>query len=281
MSEPDEIRRELEEIRRLREELRQELDAVRREREALKTLREETIERAGGPPEEPPAPPGPHRRDRPGPPPPHRPPRVRGPRPPHPPHPPHRRVIDLDALAESLEDMMAGLGEQIRSAVESVATSFERPVVLHHPPRRAVRRSTRRKIVESIPPERISRVIGPLGNVERLRILNFLMDGGKTFNEIETYTGKTGSSLTHHLNPLLDAGYIVKGQVRGTYYITVTGRLAYRLAQWLTSQVEREQGSSVTRKASDIEVEFEDEDEYPENEDAPSEDDGNTDPEAT
>ncbi len=111
-------------------------------------------------------------------------------------------------------------------------------------------------MVESIPPERMARVLSPLGNVERLRILQFLLDGSKSFNELERFIGKTGSSLTHHLSPLLDAGYVVRGVVRGTYYITVPGRLAYRLAQWLTSQVEREQGSS--EKSDTIEVEFED-----------------------
>ena len=33
---------------------------------------------------------------------------------------------------------------------------------------------------------------------------------------------------------------MIKGEVRGTYYVTVEGRLAYRLAQWLTSRLERE-----------------------------------------
>jgi DNA-binding transcriptional ArsR family regulator len=94
--------------------------------------------------------------------------------------------------------------------------------------------------IEMIPPERVAKIISPLGSEERLRILDFLKEGGRTFNDLETHTGKTGSSLTHHLTPLLDAGYVIKGEVRGTYYVTVEGRLAYRLAQWLTSKVERQ-----------------------------------------
>ena len=91
-----------------------------------------------------------------------------------------------------------------------------------------------------IPPEHVARFISPLGSEERLRILDYLKSGGKTFNELEQHTGRTGSSLTHHLNPLVDAGYVIKGEVRGTYYVTVEGRLAYRLAQWLTSRLEGE-----------------------------------------
>jgi DNA-binding transcriptional ArsR family regulator len=75
--------------------------------------------------------------------------------------------------------------------------------------------------------------------------LDFLKEGGRTFNDLESHTGKTGSSLTHHLTPLLDAGYVIKGEVRGTYYVTVEGRLAYRLAQWLTSKVEHQQERTV------------------------------------
>ncbi|MFX0045484.1 MAG: winged helix-turn-helix domain-containing protein, partial [Candidatus Hermodarchaeota archaeon] len=88
----------------------------------------------------------------------------------------------------------------------------------------------------------------------------YLKDSGKSFNELENHTGKTGSSLTHHLNPLLEAGYVIKGEVRGTYYVTVEGRLAYRLAQWLTSKVERERSRSGNNGngGSGVRVAFED-----------------------
>ena len=106
--------------------------------------------------------------------------------------------------------------------------------------------------------ERVAKFVGPLGNEERLRILDFLKKGSKTFNDIENEIGKTGSSLTHHLNPLIDAGYVVKGEVRGTYYVTVEGRLAYRLAQWLTYRVERQKRRN--GKNDEVKVEFDDED---------------------
>jgi DNA-binding transcriptional ArsR family regulator len=112
-------------------------------------------------------------------------------------------------------------------------------------------------MIESIPPERVAQIVAPLGNEERLKILDYLKAGGKSFNEIEEFTGKTGSSLTHHLNPLIDAGYVVKGEVRGTYYVTVEGRLAYRLAQWLTHRVERQRERRGNNDGS-VDVEFED-----------------------
>lgn len=161
--------------------------------------------------------------------------------------------------------MMEGVGEQIRLAFGLDGVGKE---IRIRPP--SIRRLKRRRLspaIASIPPERIARIVGPLGNVDRLRILKYLQDGGRSFNEIEQHIGKTGSSLTHHLTPLLDAGYVIKGEVRGKYYITVMGRLAYNLVQWLTYRLEKEEElTGVPQEESDeeddtVDVEFSDEDE--------------------
>ncbi len=155
-------------------------------------------------------------------------------------HPKHVKV-DLTGLTEGLDEMLEGIGEQIRQSLAGVGASIQVPRIMVKS-RRGGRR--RHHDVESIPPERVARVISPLGSEVRLRILDYLKDGGKSFNELESLTGLTGSSLTHHLSQLLDAGYVIKGEVRGTYYVTVEGRLAYRLSQWLTSRVERERNQT-------------------------------------
>ncbi|TFG13734.1 ArsR family transcriptional regulator [Candidatus Thorarchaeota archaeon] len=239
----DEIKKELEEVRRLKETLKEEIDEVR----SQKTRRERIAKT---------------RRHH------------KAPRPPHPPNP----YVDLSGLTESLEHMMEGLGEQIEASmrgIEGIDASFKFPQISMR--RRG--RSARRKDIENIPPDRVAEVISPLGSEERLNILKFLKDGSKTFNELENYTGKTGSSLTHHLNPLLDAGYVIKGEVRGTYYVTVEGRLAYRLAQWLTSRLEQERNKNGKAKDSppeddeesvensetregEVEIDFSDEEEF-------------------
>lgn len=206
---------ELEEIRRMKEQLRREIEDVRRERDVRK------IERRT------------HRATRP-------------PRPPRPakvPRAPRRAaIVDFEALTDSLEDMMDGLGDQIRmsvSGLKDIDKEFAKPFL--KTTRRIKHGKSRSKSkIDMIPPERVANVITPLASEERLKILDFLKGGGKTFKELEDYIGKFGSSLTHHLNPLLEAGYVIKGEVRGTYYLTVEGRLAYRLAQWLTDRLERE-----------------------------------------
>ncbi|TFG04306.1 ArsR family transcriptional regulator [Candidatus Thorarchaeota archaeon] len=231
----DRIKEELEEVRRLKESLRKEVEEVREEKERLRESGERRRHpRHERPPKKP------------------LPPKKIGP--PHPPRP-YGATINLEGLTESLEEMMDGLGEQISASlkgIEGIEANLRFPQfkVKH-------RHKKSRRDIEKIPPERVAEVLSPLGSEERLKILDFLKDGGKSFNEMEAHTGKTGSSLTHHLNPLLDAGYIIKGQVRGTYYVTVVGRLAYRLAQWLTSRVEYQLTNGTRGKPEDeVGVEF-------------------------
>ncbi len=220
----DNIRKELEEVRKLKESLKEEIERLHKEREASgEEHRFRGSHRAHGPPE--------------------------------PCCPPDSHYVDLSSITDGLDEMMEGLGEQIRKSVREVSdlgVSLESP-------RFMIRRMGRhaRRGMENIPAERVAQAVSPLGSEERLRILDILKDGGKSFNELETLTGKTGSSLTHHLTPLMDAGYVIKGEVRGTYYITVAGRLAYRLAQWLTSRVEWQRSRTGDSGEGKVSVSFE------------------------
>ncbi|MGQ4912231.1 MAG: ArsR/SmtB family transcription factor [Candidatus Thorarchaeota archaeon] len=211
----DEIKKELEEARKLKEELRKELEEVRRQK-----VHRSRPERRFRPEEQ-----------------------GRGRKPPRPRKPPRAfRLpdieVDLEAFTDSLDDMMEQIGRTIEASVKGIGDIRIPGVRVSGTKKR--RRSKRRADYEKIEPERVAKIVAPLGSEERLKILDFLKTGGKSFNDIENYTGKTGSSLTHHLNPLIEAGYVVKGEVRGMYYVTVEGRLAYRLAQWLTHRVENQ-----------------------------------------
>lgn len=239
----DDIKRELDEVRKLKEELRREVEDVRREKEdTLRRRAEVTRERARHSKPQAPRPPKSPRRVR-----------------------PVRDIdIDIGGITDSLEDMMEGLGKSIEMSlkgVEGIGHSIRVPGVRVH--RRSRKgKKIRKSDIEKIPPERVAKIVAPLGSEERLKILEFLKEGGKTFNEIEIYTEKTGSSLTHHLNPLVEASYVVKGEVRGTYYLTVEGRLAYRLSQWLTHRVETQRtrtGDNESNGEEEISVDFDDE----------------------
>ena len=208
----EDIQSELEDIRSMKEDLRHEISSVREEKERFRKYRR-THERAGSG----------H---------------------PKPPRAPRRAaVVDFTDLTDSLDDMMEGLGDQIRmslSGLKDIGREFSDPYIKVRKSGKHAKRRRNDTKIDLIPPERVASVITPLASEERLKIMDFLKSGGKTFNELEIHTSKTGSSLTHHLNPMIEAGYVIKGEVRGTYYLTVEGRLAYRLAQWLTDRLERE-----------------------------------------
>jgi len=238
----EKIREELEEVRKLKEELRREVDAVRRDkdetqrgRDEARRHKEETRERRTTT-------------------------RPRPPRPPRVPRVPRLARLDLDfeGLTDSLETMMDGLGSQIEKSLKSVEGLKVPGIRIHKGRRRTKKRKKQQAMIESIAPERVAKIVAPLGSEERLRLLDYLKTGGKSFKDIENHTGKAGSSLTHHLNPLVEAGYVVKGEVRGTYYVTVEGRLAYRLAQWLTHRVERQRKQTGNNGDTEVAVEFAD-----------------------
>ncbi|MGY5852074.1 MAG: winged helix-turn-helix domain-containing protein [Candidatus Thorarchaeota archaeon] len=225
----DKIKEELEEVRRLKESLKDELEEVRREREHGREDRERVRARRDE-----------VRRAR----------RIKAPKPPKPPKArkrPRSVHIDLSGLTEGLDSMMESISQEVEAAVQGVELAMQEVDLASIAIPKTWTRSRRRKKdrkrdreIEKIPPEQVARVIAPLGSEERLRILDYLKSGPKTFNDLEIHSGKTGSSLTHHLNPLLEARYVLKGEVRGTYHITVEGGLAYKLAQWLTSRLDRE-----------------------------------------
>ena len=239
----DNIRKELEEVRRLKEELQREVEDVRREKEDSHRRRADDARRRAevGRPVRPPRPPKPPRAPRA-----QRVPRVA------------RFDLDLEGLTDSLETMMDGLGDQIEMSLRSVEGLKVPGMRVHKGRRRTKKRKEHRIEIEKIAPERVAKIVAPLGSEERLKLLDYLKTGGKTFQDIENYTGKTGSSLTHHLNPLIEASYVVKGEVRGTYYVTVEGRLAYRLAQWLTHRVEKQRERSGNNGDTEVDVEFTD-----------------------
>lgn len=234
----DDIKRELEEVRRLKEELRREVDEARRQKDELRRKRDEEDY------DEDKARRYHHETGRPRPP--------RPPRPERAPRPVRPVKIDIAGITDSLEDMMEDLGRSIEMSIKDIdglSEGFKIPG-FHIRTGGHRGKAARRKEIEAITPERIAKIVAPLGSEERLGILDYLKSGGKSFNDIETFTGKTGSSLTHHLNPLVEAGYVVKGEVRGTYYVTVEGRLAYRLAQWLTHRVEKQREQNGTNGGS-------------------------------
>jgi len=72
------------------------------------------------------------------------------------------------------------------------------------------------------PLEEVIRVLSPLANLHRLKILSFLIKGNRSAGEISTELNIDGGQLYHHLDYLLNARYIEKID-RGLYSIDMDG----------------------------------------------------------
>ncbi|MFX1256368.1 MAG: winged helix-turn-helix domain-containing protein [Promethearchaeota archaeon] len=75
--------------------------------------------------------------------------------------------------------------------------------------------------------DEISIILTPLSNPIRLKILNYLRKGGKTYSQLEIYIGIKAGHLRFHLEKLLSGGYITKE--RKEYIITINGLKVLKL----------------------------------------------------
>jgi len=86
-----------------------------------------------------------------------------------------------------------------------------------------------------------SSAMNALGNEHRLRILKGLMYGGKYISDLQERMPEiTSSTLSSHLDVLIETGLVVQEKTRGRYLITMPGRIAYKMANKIARLLERE-----------------------------------------
>lgn len=88
-----------------------------------------------------------------------------------------------------------------------------------------------------VPPEEAQRLLAPLASEERIRILYLLADEPRYHQDLMELSGLKPGTLPHHLKQLEDAGYVTQERVRGRYLITIPGRMALKLAEYLHNQM--------------------------------------------
>lgn len=88
-----------------------------------------------------------------------------------------------------------------------------------------------------VPPEDAQRLLAPLASEERIRILYLLADEPRYHQDLMELSGLKPGTLPHHLKQLEDAGYVTQERVRGRYLITIPGRMALKLAEYLHNQM--------------------------------------------
>lgn len=178
--------------------------------------------------------------------------------PPKPPKGPRRakgvRIdIDDEALHEEMEEFgrrMGAYGVELGDYIKTVVSDAMRGA------NRAMRsvfigpKGTRVRVGENevnwdpegakarqVPPEEAQRLLAPLASEERIRLLYLLSDEPRYHQDLMELSGLKPGTLPHHLKQLEDAGYVTQERVRGRYLITIPGRMALKLAEYLHNQM--------------------------------------------
>lgn len=144
---------------------------------------------------------------------------------------PYRRYYDQEQR-DYFDDFGDRLGDYIESFVESVmegVTSELESSIFIHP--RMKKRKSKSKRYGKVDAKKAADVMSALGNEYRVRILDALDSGGLYASDLQEKLEEISpSTLSSHLDILEGAGLIKQEKRRGRYLITISGRLAVRMA---------------------------------------------------
>jgi DNA-binding transcriptional ArsR family regulator len=144
---------------------------------------------------------------------------------------PYRRYYDREQR-DYFDDFGDRLGDYIESFVESVmegVTSELESSIFIHP--RMKKRKSKSKRYGKVDAKKAADVMSALGNEYRVRILDALDSGGLYASDLQDKLEEISpSTLSSHLDILEAAGLIKQEKRRGRYLITISGRLAVRMA---------------------------------------------------
>ena len=91
--------------------------------------------------------------------------------------------------------------------------------------------------VRQVPAEEAERLLAPLASAERIGLLYLLAEEARYHQDLMELSGLKPGTLPHHLKQLEEAGYVTQERVRGRYLITIPGRMALKLAEYLHNQM--------------------------------------------
>jgi DNA-binding transcriptional ArsR family regulator len=91
--------------------------------------------------------------------------------------------------------------------------------------------------VRPVPPEDAQQLLSPLASAERIKLLYLLSEGAMYHQDLMRDSGLAPGTLPHHLKQLEEAGYVTQERVRGRYLITIPGRMALKLVEYLYFQM--------------------------------------------
>ncbi|MHA1917058.1 MAG: winged helix-turn-helix domain-containing protein [Candidatus Ranarchaeia archaeon] len=78
-----------------------------------------------------------------------------------------------------------------------------------------------------------SNLLSLIADENRLKLLKELENSGKYQKELSENTKIHGGTFNHHINKLIESNFAIQEAVRGRYLITIEGREALKLAEFL------------------------------------------------
>lgn len=121
-----------------------------------------------------------------------------------------------DYIGSFVEDVMEGLGQELEQSL-----FFER----------SLSRDRISGRITQVEAKDTADVMSALANEHRIRVLSELSTGGMYASDLqEALSEISPSTLNSHLDVLEDAGLILQERRRGRYLITISGRLAVKMA---------------------------------------------------
>ncbi|MFX0096786.1 MAG: ArsR family transcriptional regulator [Candidatus Hodarchaeota archaeon] len=154
----------------------------------------------------------------------------------------------MEELGHRLSDRGKELGEYISMVVGDVMRGVDktlRKTIFVGPKGKFIRAGDKNIIISKegeepispVPPEEAQRLLSPLASAERIKLLYLLADSPQYHQDLMNESGLAPGTLPHHLKQLEEAGYITQERVRGRYLITIPGRMALKLAEYLHNQM--------------------------------------------
>jgi DNA-binding transcriptional ArsR family regulator len=126
------------------------------------------------------------------------------------------------------------IGDFVEDVMEGVTSELERSLFWESRPGRE-----RPTVMSDSEVQRIAAVMSALGNEHRIKILKELTWGGLYVSDLQdTLKEISASTLSSHLDVLQEAGLIVQERRRGRYLITMSGRLAIKMASSIAKRVD-------------------------------------------
>jgi len=96
------------------------------------------------------------------------------------------------------------------------------------------------KETPKVNPKAAADLMNALGHENRVAILGELVSGGCYASDLQAKIPDiSASTLSSHLDVLEKAGLVVQEKARGRYLITMSGRLAYQMANEIAKQAEQ------------------------------------------